>query len=396
MPTLAVNFAGLELENPLIVASSELTDAFEKVKWAEDYGASALSTKLAFLEVPFFARPYHIFEDGQGFYSPSGHRLNIEEAQELIRLTKEQTELKVIANMMGPGENLEGWVKLAQMLQEAGADMVELNMSCPNVGLMAKHLNMDITEELGAVLGKNPTLALEVCKTISEKITIPVMAKMTPEAQTDVVAEACYKGGAAAVSAINCPMSLPGVDIYNDGKPLYPSTTNQSFAGICGPWIRPLAYRHVAQIAMRCPDLPIAGGGGLMGWRHSVEMIMYGASALTYCTLLYLKGHKALPKIEKGLLRFMEEKGYETLNDFKGLALKHIVTPQKVDYHVVLPEINEEVCNGCRICVDLGHCEVMGYENKKAKVVAPEKCYYCGVCYWLCPTKAITMVPAEK
>ena len=54
MPTLAVNFAGLELKNPLIVASSELTDAFEKIKWAEDYGASAVITKLAFLEVPFF------------------------------------------------------------------------------------------------------------------------------------------------------------------------------------------------------------------------------------------------------------------------------------------------------------------------------------------------------
>jgi dihydroorotate dehydrogenase/NAD-dependent dihydropyrimidine dehydrogenase PreA subunit len=395
MPTLAVSFAGVELKNPLVVASSELSDAFEKIKWAEDFGASAVSTKLAFLQVPFFARPYHIFEDGQGFYSPSGHRLNVDEAQELIRLTKEQTELKVIANMMGPGENFEGWVKLAQMLEEAGADMVELNMSCPNVGLMAKQMKVDITDELGAVLGKNPALAQEVCKAISQNVKIPVMAKMTPEAQTDLVAEACYNGGAAAVSAINCPMSLPGVDIYNDGRPLYPSTTNQSFAGICGAWIRPLAYRHVAQIATRCPDLPIAGGGGLMGWRHSVEMIMYGASVVTYCTLLYLKGHKALPKIEKGLLRFMEEKGYGTINDFKGLALKHVVTPQKVDYHVVLPEIDEALCNGCRICVDLGHCEVMGYENKKATVAAAEKCYYCGVCYWLCPKKAITMVPAE-
>jgi NAD-dependent dihydropyrimidine dehydrogenase PreA subunit len=72
------------------------------------------------------------------------------------------------------------------------------------------------------------------------------------------------------------------------------------------------------------------------------------------------------------------------------------VTPQKVDYHVVLPEIDEEKCNGCRICVDLGHCEVMGYENKKAKVAAPDKCYYCAVCYWLCPKQAITMVPAEQ
>jgi dihydroorotate dehydrogenase/NAD-dependent dihydropyrimidine dehydrogenase PreA subunit len=392
MANLAVNFAGLELKNPLIVASSELTDEFEKIKWAEDFGASAISTKLAFLQVPFYARPYHVWEKGGGFYSPSGHRLNVDEAQELIRKTKEQTDLKVIANMMGPGENLEGWVTLAQMLEEAGSDMVELNMSCPNVGLMAEQMKVDVTDELGAHLGKNPVLAREVCKAISQKISIPVMAKMTPEGQCDIVAEGCFEGGAAAVSAINCPMSLPGCDIYDDGKPLYPGTTNQSFAGICGPWIRPLAYRHVAQIAMKCPDGPIAGGGGLSNWQQSVQMFMYGASVVTYCTLLYTDGHKAIRRIEKGLRRYMEEQGYETINDFKGVALKHIVTPQNVDYYDVWPEVDEDKCNGCKKCVELGHCEVLTYKDKKAKVTAAEKCYHCGVCFWICPEKSITMV----
>ena len=395
MANLAVNFAGLELKNPLIAASSELTDEFDKIKWAEDYGASAVSTKLAFLEVPFYARPYHVWEKGGGFYSPSGHRLGVEEAQELIRKTKEQTELKVIANMMGPGENFEGWVKLAQMLEEAGADMVELNMSCPNVGLMAKQMNVDVTDELGAHLGKNPALAREVCKAIVDGVKIPVMAKMTPEGQTDIVAEGCQQGGAAAVSAINCPMSLPGCDIYDGGKSLYPSTHNQSFAGICGPWIRPLAYRHVAQIRMKCSDLPIAGGGGLSNWQQSVQMVMYGASVLTYCTLFYTDGYKALHKLEKGLRKYMDEMGYEKISDFQGMALKYIVTPQNVDYFDALPVIDEEKCNGCMVCVDLGHCEVMSFheESKKAKVSNKDKCYMCGVCYWLCKRKAIAMEP---
>jgi len=392
MATLKINFAGIELKNPLIVASSELTDEFDKMRWAEDGGAGAAITKLAFLKIPFFARPYHIFEEGMGFYSPSGHRLNVEEAQDLIRKTKESTDLVVIANMMGPGEDLEGWAKLARMLEEAGADMVELNMSCPNVGLMAKQLNIPAPPELGAALGQNPNLAREVCRAVSQAVRIPVMAKMTPEAQTAVVAAACAEGGAKAVSAINCPMSLPGVDIYNDGRPLYPSTRNQSFAGLCGPWIRPLAFRHVAQIAMRSPDLPIAGGGGLMTWEHTVQMIMYGAKAITYCTLLYKKGHKIIPRIAKKLLQFMEEKGYETIDDFRGCSLKYIVPPEKVEYVYMLPEIDESLCNGCGTCVSLGHCEVMALENDKAKVVSPRKCYSCAVCYWLCPKKAITMV----
>jgi dihydropyrimidine dehydrogenase (NAD+) subunit PreA len=396
MANLAVNFAGLELKNPFIAASSELTDEFDKIKWAEDAGASAVCTKLAFLNVPFFARPYHIMEKGGGFYSPSGHRLSVEEAQELIRKTKEQTDLKVIANMMGPGENLDGWVKLAQMLEEAGADMVELNMSCPNVGIMAKQIDMDITDELGAHLGKNPALAREVTRKIVDGVNIPVMPKMTPEGQCDIVAKGCEQGGAAAVSGINCPMSLPGCDINDGGKPLYPSTNNQSFAGICGPWIRPLAYRHVAQMRMKCPDLPIAGGGGLSNWRQSVEMIMYGATVLTYCTLFYTDGFKALHKLEKGVRRFMDENGYETLSDFQNIALKHIVTPQNVDYFDAFPVIDQDKCKGCKTCVDLGHCEVMSFdaEKKKAFVAQKDKCYMCGVCFWLCKEKAITMEPA--
>jgi len=398
MATLAVNFAGLELKNPFIVASSELTDKIDKIKWAEDAGASAVSTKLCFLEVPFFARPYHVYEKRGAFYSPSGNRLDIDQAQELIRQCKEQTDLKIIANMMGPGDNVDGWVKLAQMLEEAGADMVELNMSCPNVGLMSSKTGMDKTAEMGAALGKLPKLAGQVCGVIAEGINIPVMAKMTPEGDTDIVADECFKGGAAAVSAINCPMSLPPCDIYNGGKPVYPSSGNQSFAGLCGEWIRPLAFRHIAGIRQRNPKVPIAGGGGLMTWEESVQMLMYGSNVLTYVSVLYRDGFKVLPRFAKKILNFMEENGYETVTDMMGLALRHIVTPQKVDYIDKIPQVNDDKCTGCGVCADLGHCEVIEFdqEEKLPKIVHPEKCYYCGYCYFRCPAGAIDMVPVKS
>lgn len=394
MADLSVDFAGLKLKNPFIIASSELTNKLEKIKWAEENGASAVSTKLTFLQVPLYARPYHIIEKEGAFYSPSGERMKVEDTQELISQCKEQTELKVIANMMGPGGDIDAWVKLARMLEEAGADMVELNMSCPNLGLMAKQVGKDEKPTLGAVIGKDPELAGTVCKAVSEGVKIPVMAKMTPEAETMIVSEACWQNGAAAVSAINCPQSLPPLDIKNGGRPMYPSTGNQSTAGLCGPWIRPLAYRHIAQIRTRCPDLPLAGGGGLMNWRHSVEAIMYGATTLTYCSLLYLKGYKAFAKIEPGMRKFMDDYGYETLADMRGVALKYIVTPGEVDYIPMLPEIDLEKCNGCGICAAPGHCECIEIVDKKAVLVKPTDCYSCAVCYFLCPKDAITMVEA--
>jgi len=394
MADLSVDFAGLKLKNPFIIASSELTNKLDKIKIAEENGASAVSTKLTFLKVPLYARPYHIIEREGAFYSPSGERMKVEETQELIGQCKEQTDLKIIANMMGPGEDLEGWAKLGKMLEEAGADMLELNMSCPNVGLMAKQMGVDEEPELGATLGKNPALAGQICKAVVDAVKIPVMPKMTPEANTMEVSRSCERNGAAAVSAINCPQSLPPLDINNGGKPFYPSTGNQSFAGLCGPWIRPLAYRHVAQMRKICPDLAIAGGGGLMNWRHSVEMIMYGATVLTYCSLLYLKGYKAFTKIEPGMHRFMDEHGYASLADMRGIALEYIVTPGEVDYIPMLPHFDLEKCNGCGLCAAPGHCECIEIKDGKAVLVKPTECYSCAVCYFLCNRDAITMEKA--
>ena len=393
MADLRVDFAGLELKNPFIVASSELTNTVEKIKIAEENGASAVSTKLCFLEVPFYAKPYHVIEKKAAFFSPSGDRLNIEKAQKLIDESKKQTNLIIIANMMGPGEDLDGWGKLAKKLEDAGADMIEMNMSCPNVGLMAKQMQIDAPPELGASLGQNPNLAREVTKIVVDSVKVPVMAKMTPDAQTAVVAQECARGGASAVSAINCPQSLPSVDIYNDGKPIYPNSLNQSYAGLCGPWIRPLAYRHISQIATRNPGLHIAGGGGLARWNHCVDMLMYGATVLTFCTILYFRGFGILQDFQDNLIKYMDEMGYEKLEDFRGAALKYIVTPDKVKYLDLVPEIDDEKCNSCGICTRIGHCRVFKMNGEEVPAVErPKECYGCGVCYYLCPTEAISLV----
>jgi len=395
MSELAIEFAGLEMKNPLIVASSELTNTVSKIKEAERWGASAVSTKLCFLQVPFYARPYHIIERGTALYSPSGQRLTVGEAQDLIRAAKKETSLYIIANMMGPGDDLSGWARLGQMLQDAGADMLELNMSCPNIGIMAQEMGVEAPPEMGAVLGMNPTLAGIVAKAVADAVEIPVMCKMTPEAQTTPVAAKCVAGGAAAVSAINCPQSLPGVDIFNGGRPLYPTTETQAFAGLCGPWIRPLAYRHVAQMAMRIPGIQIAGGGGLTNWRQSVEMIMYGATALTYCTVLYFLGFEALKKIEDGLRQYVVDQGYKNILDVRGIALQYITVPHDVVYVDKVPHIDLEKCVGCGFCIRPGHCEALAEVDGKAALVRVEECTRCGVCYWLCPHEAISMVPYE-
>ena len=131
-----------------------------------------------------------------------------------------------------------------------------------------------------------------------------------------------------------------------------------------------------------------------MNWRHSVEMLMYGATVLTYCSLLYLKGYKTFAKIEPGMRKFMDENGYETLADMRGIALEYIVTPKEVDYIPMLPTIDLEKCNGCGLCAAPGHCECIEIIDDKAVLVKPKECYSCAVCYFLCNRDAIRMEKA--
>jgi dihydropyrimidine dehydrogenase (NAD+) subunit PreA len=148
-------------------------------------------------------------------------------------------------------------------------------------------------------------------------------------------------------------------------------------------------------MAMTVPDIQIAGGGGLTNWRQSVEMIMYGATALTYCTALYFLGFEVLEEIEAGLRRYVVEQGYSNILDVRGMALQHITVPHEVVYVDKLPLIERETCVGCGFCIRPGHCEALALVDGKAKLVEPGLCTRCGVCYWLCPHDAISMVPAE-
>jgi dihydropyrimidine dehydrogenase (NAD+) subunit PreA len=86
----------------------------------------------------------------------------------------------------------------------------------------------------------------------------------------------------------------------------------------------------------------------------------------------------------------MKKQGYDSIMDFKGVALKHITLPEKIKYSSITPTVDASKCNGCGVCVRLGHCEVYALKNGKAKALFIENCLGCGVCQTVCPTGAIS------
>lgn len=419
---LSLELAGIDIKNPIVIASSPLTATVYRLKKAAEYGAAAASTKLAFIRQPFEGRLQLYSEPGQCLIVPIDKRLNIDEAAKLIRESKKETDLVLLANITHTAGHLEGWKQLATTLAEA--DMIELNFVCPNIEFTAQQLGIEVieTEIHGASISTSPQIAGRITKVVKESVDIPVVCKLNPDvADIASTAKSCENAGADAIAIGGNYASLPGIDIYNHGRPLYPSLDKTSFGAFCGPCVKNLSYTVVAKLYSKL-RIPIIGGGGITNWRDVVEMMMWGATAVAICTAIMWYGFETVKHILSGLEKFMQRQGYKSPEDFIGCATEYITTSEKlavypevknikladyptaeylrstkgqeVAFHPASAVVNEETCNGCGICAKPGHCEAIEIIDKKA-VVNRELCLGCGVCESLCPRDAITIKRIE-
>lgn len=208
----------------------------------------------------------------------------------------------VIANISG--FSLEDYVQMASALQaDSGLAALEVNISCPNV----KHGGMHF--------GTDPGSAEEVIAAVKAVTDLPIIAKLSPNV-TDIVgmARAAQRGGADALSLINTLLGMR-IDIEQQ-RPLLANT----FGGLSGPAIRPVAVRMVWQVA-EAVDLPIIGMGGITTWQDAVEFLLAGATAISIGTGNFVNPHAPL-EILQGINDYCEKHGKTSVCDLVGLAHK--------------------------------------------------------------------------
>ena len=260
-PDLSVELCGLKLKNPLIAASG--TFGFGR-EYAELYDIAcwgAVSVKGLTLRPREGNSPRRIAEAASGMLNSVGLQNPGVEAfikQELPWLR--ERGVTVIANLAGSTE--EDYAEAAARLSDAGVDMVELNISCPNVKCG------------GVQFGTDPQSAHSVTAAVRRVCRVPLMVKLTPNV-TDitVIARAVEEAGADAVSLIN---TLTGMAV--DLKRRRPVLSNIT-GGLSGPAVKPVALRMVWQTA-RAVSVPVVGMGGIMTGRDAAEFLTVGAHAV--------------------------------------------------------------------------------------------------------------------
>lgn len=385
MKRLEQVISGHVYKSPFVIASSPLTDSVDLIKEAEDNGAGAVSTKLTMWVQPIKGVRKMYAERGVYNFNPSDKRNDLDEGLKLVRKAREATDLVIWANMAGPGEDIDGWVKLAKALEQAGAHALELNFNCPNFNVKPGASRPVV----GAGVGKNPELAGLVSAEVKKGVGIQVYPKVSVDV-ADIIA--IYKriegSGADGIVVNGGYPGAPPIDIYRGGKPKIGTMRTCSFGGACGTMNRPYSNRFVALCAQNT-NLMIAGGGGIEKWQDAVESIMFGATLTTMCSKLLWDGYPYLKKVIEGLERFMDEQGYESLGQMRGSALKTLVTNDALEYDTVPAKVDEAACIGCGACERVGSCKAISIVGKKA-VVDLKRCIACGLCASLCPKQAIS------
>ena len=388
---LSITFLGVKFPNPFCLSSSPVGNDYDMCKKAYDVGWGGIVFKTIgpksyvinevsprFDKLDKEAEPFVGFKNMEQI---AEHSLE-ENLADLARLKKEYPDKVLIASIMGNDE--ETWEDLARKVTEAGADMIEMNLSCPQ---MTSHA-------MGSDVGSNPELCKKYCQAVKRGSKLPMMAKMTPNI-TDMVevAKACLEGGADGIAAINTIKSICNIDLDKKiGMPIV--NGKSSISGYSGKAVKPVALRFIQQMRTGIPGVEISGIGGCETWEDAAEFILVGAKTIQVTTGIMQYGYRIVEDMCNGLMHYMEEQHVDHLEDLVGLANKNIIPAEELDRdYIVYPEIDKEKCVGCGrcyiSCYDGAHQAMEWDEETRRPTCNHDKCVGCLLCGHVCPVGAI-------
>jgi dihydropyrimidine dehydrogenase (NAD+) subunit PreA len=397
MADLRSEFVGIKSPNPFWLASAPPTDKEYNVRRAFEAGWGGVVWKTLGVDPPVV----NVNGPRYGAIYGADRRLlglnNIElitdrplavNLQEIKSVKRDYPDRAMVVSLMVPCEE-EPWKFILPLVEDTGADGVELNFGCPH-GMSERGM--------GAAVGQVPEYIEMVTRWVKASTRMPVIVKLTPNiADIRKPAEAAQRGGADAVSLINTINSITSVDLdlfapepTIDGKGAH--------GGYCGPAVKPIALNMVAEIARDAglAKLPISGIGGVTTWRDAAEFMALGAGNVQVCTAAMTYGFKIVEEMISGLSEYMDKKGMTSVDQLVRKAVPNVTDWNQLNLnYVAKAKINEDLCISCgrcfAACEDTSHQAIAMSEDRTFSVI-DEECVACNLCVNVCPVvDCITM-----
>lgn len=295
-----VTIAGVELKNPVMTASGTFGSGAEYSEFVDLNRLGAVVTK-GVANVPWQGNPTpRIAETYGGMLNAIGLQnpgIDMFVKRDIPKLCEYDT--RIIVNVCG--KSTQDYCEVVERLASEPVDMLEINISCPNV------------KEGGIAFGQDPKAVEAITKEVKKYAKQPVIMKLSPNVTSIAdMAKAAEAGGADALSLIN---TLTGMKIDINRRTF--ALANKT-GGLSGPAIKPVAVRMVYQ-AVNAVKLPVIGMGGILTWEDAVEFLLAGATAVSVGTANFHNPYAAV-EIAEGIEKYLEKYGYEDVNQIIGLV----------------------------------------------------------------------------
>lgn len=296
---LKVNILGKEFKNPVIAASGTFGFGEEFNNFYDVSKLGGISSKGLTINKKEGNYGIRMFETPSGMMNSVGLQNPGVESfinNELPNMKKYNTVS--LANL--GGATIEDYIKGIELLNNSDVDIIELNISCPNV----KHGGM--------AFGTKCEVAHEVVSEVKQRCNKPLIVKLSPNAENiQEMAIKCVEAGADALSLVNTFKAM-AIDIRKK-KPVFDNVT----AGLSGPAIKPIALRMVYEVC-QVVDVPVIGMGGITTWQDAIEFIMVGATAVQVGTANFIKPDICLDIID-GMEKYLISEGVKNISEIRGI-----------------------------------------------------------------------------
>jgi dihydroorotate dehydrogenase/Pyruvate/2-oxoacid:ferredoxin oxidoreductase delta subunit len=408
---LSVKIGNLTFSNPILPGSSDIILEEGGVVKCLKEGIGGIVTK-TFTSTPLRtrARPYHfnyrVFGDGlENCWITRGgfHPMSPEEAAEklilkIARLCKDENVPLVVS--IGNGAEIDEWVKDARLFEQAGADMLELNLACP-------HATSQIGATLGSSVGQDIPLVIEIIKSIKKAVGIPISTKSSISGNlyaryvkeaTEAGADFFTIGTGTTGMLIDVEKEVPfgglGAGGYQIGRARLPMGISKA-----------VETRKLTQV-------PVIGVGGVNRASDALMYLLIGCPLVMICSSIYRKGFGIFGDIIKGIEKWMERKGYSSTRDFIGKIYPLAAKASSPDFmqmewpfpmpqeqsSPIIPIIDMDKCILCSKCEVFCLSGVFTVDKSKAVVNIDyeNKCWGCGDCVGWCPESAIALIDQDS
>lgn len=389
---LSIDFCGVKFKNPFMLSSSPVSNSADMVGRAFDAGWAGVAFKtIATDSIPII----HPSPRMHG-YNYGGQKLvglqNVEQVSDrglkanlldLTYLKKNWPNHVIMASIMGFSS--QEWSDLAKAVTDAGADMLELNFSCPHMTV----------EGSGYKVGQAFELIQRFTEDVKKATSLPIIAKMTPNI-TDMNEPAMFakKGGADGISAINTIRGISEIGL-DDLVPRPNVGGKGAISGYSGPAVKPVGLRFIADMAQNKDlRLPLSGMGGIETWIDALEYILVGASTVQVTTGVIHYGYRIIEDMIEGLSDYMTKKGVAKVSDLVGKALANLHNTGDFDLKKQgMANYNLERCVGCGqcyiVCQDAGGQALAWESDKRRPKLTEDKCLSCMICNFVCPVQGV-------